>query len=283
MTALTDAEIISALPDESRQKINNAFEALSQSSPSPTEQAILYRVAHTLKVNPTDTVFSVVAAMHYYLQLYQVIPDKIAKAGGEIRRAGADVDAAIRDATRETLTEHAGALNAQAVLMAEQNQQALIRDVGKIAQRIAGNTAAAERQKSFTWAAGSMTVFGMALFGAGMALGSRAGLWVGFLAAIALGVGLVSGLVLCRVLIASGQVTEAFIGKDAVGKVAWTPTTFFSTAQAIKPGLEARVAIACRHVLLDNKSVAYAAKMEKVFPNAVERALRQFRELEGKC
>lgn len=281
MTTLSDAEILAALPDESRKKINNAFEALSQSSPSPTEQAILYRVAHTLKLNPTDTVFSVVAAMHYYLQLYQTIPDKIAKAGGEIREAGAGVDAAIRKATRETLTEHAGALNAQAVLMAEKNQQALIRDVGKIAQRIAGNTAAAERQKSFTWAAGSMTVFGIALFGAGMALGSQVGLGVGFLAAIALGVGLVSGLVLCQVLIAGGQVLPINRGTEKSDFI-WTPSTWLRAVQEIRPALEPKVAAASKHVLLDNKSVSNAAKMEKVFPNSVERALRQFRELEGK-
>lgn len=279
MTALTDAEIITALPSESRQKINNAFEALSQSSPSPTEQAILYRVAHTLKLNPTDTVFSFVSALHLYLQLYQEIPAKISKAGGEIREAGADVDAAIRKATKETLTEHAGTLKAQAELLATQNQQALIRDVGKIAQRIAGNTAAVERQRSFTWAAGSMTVFGMALFGAGMALDSRAGLGVGFLAAIALGVGLVSGLVLCQVLIASGQVLPIRAEKS---DFIWTPSTWLRAAQEIRPALEPKVAAASKHVLLGNKSVSNAAKMEKVFPAKVKIALQQFRELEEK-
>lgn len=158
-----------------------------------------------------------------------------------------------------------------------------------VVQHVSSDAAAADRQKTFVWAAGSLAVFGMALLGAGMALGSRVGLGVGFLAAISLGIGLVGGMVLCQVLIAGEQVLPFSLGKDkeiqskSVNDFAWTPATFMRAAQAVKPGLESRVAVACKHVLLDNKSISNAAKMEKVFPNAVERALRQFHELEGKC
>lgn len=170
MSSLSDAEILAALPVESRQKINNAFEALSQSSPSPAEQVILYRVAHTLKLNPTDTVFSVMAAMHYYLQLYQTIPTKIEKVGGGIRQAGFDVAEAIRRATKETLTEHAGALKVQAELIVAQSQQVLIRDVGKIAQKLAGDAAAVERHNSLVKAsvfASIGVIFCAFIFGGG--------------------------------------------------------------------------------------------------------------------
>lgn len=77
MAALTDAEIRAALPAESRQKIDSAFEALSQSLPSDKERMILYRVAHTLKLQPTDTVFSIMSALHMYSKLYDQIPEKI--------------------------------------------------------------------------------------------------------------------------------------------------------------------------------------------------------------
>lgn len=174
-------------------------------------------------------------------------------------------------------------------LVAEANRVAVIESKRVVtAQLVSSDEATSDRQKTFVWAAGSMTIFGMALLGAGMALGSRVGLGVGFLAAISLGIGLVGGMVLCQVLIAGGQVLPFSFGKDkesqikSVNDFAWTPATFLRAAQAVKPGLESRVAAACKHVLLDNKSVSTAAKMEKVFPNAVERALQQFQELEVK-
>lgn len=280
MSSLSDAEILAALPVESRQKINNAFEALSQSLPSPAEQATLYRVVHTLKLNQTDSVFSFVSALHLYLQLYQTIPDKIAKAGGEIRQVGADVDAAIRKATHETLTEHAGALKVQAELVAAQNQKALIRDVGKIAQQIAGNTAAAERHKSFVWAAGSLTLLSMVMFVAGMALGSNNGMGWGFLSVLALGIGFLGGLVALKLLYAGGQVSQVSIVKDkesnSFNDEQWTETRRIRATKAL--GLEPRVAAACRQVLRGNKSVEDAARIENLLPQNVQKALLQFQQ-----
>jgi hypothetical protein len=82
--ALSESEISALLPDDDKQKINNAFEALSQTMPTPKEQAILYRVAHTLKLSPTDSVFSFLAATHLYYQLYQAMPAKIISAGDQV-------------------------------------------------------------------------------------------------------------------------------------------------------------------------------------------------------
>lgn len=139
--------------------------------------------------------------------------------------------------------------------------------------------------------AGKLAAICIPLFVAGLLLGARDGIGWGFLAALTLGlgVGLVGGLLLYQGLISGGQVLPFSLGKGKeiqikrVNDDAWTPTTFFRAAESMKPPLEARVAIACKHVLLDNMSVSNAAKLEKVFPQFVERALRQFRELEGKC
>lgn len=79
--ALSDSEISALLPDDDKRKINTAFEALSQTMPTHKEQAILYRVVHSLNLQPTDSIFSFLAATHLYYQLYQAMPAKIIQAG----------------------------------------------------------------------------------------------------------------------------------------------------------------------------------------------------------
>jgi hypothetical protein len=156
MPALSDAEILAALPVEARRKIDTAFEALAQSQPSDRERLILYRVAHTLKLNPTDTHFSVLAAMHYYLQLYGMIPDKIVQAGGKIIEAGNMVDEKIRTATRETLTEHKETLAAQSDVIAMQTRQDLMKLVANATARMADSMAENGRQQSLAQAVGGL-------------------------------------------------------------------------------------------------------------------------------
>lgn len=164
MAALTDKEILDALPAESRQKIDSSFEALSQSLPSDRDRMILYRIAHTLKLNPTDTHFSVMAAMHYYLQLYQMIPDKIVRAGGA------------------AMTDHINTLKAQADLVVSESTTALIDmvrksvgntvavEVNKAAMRISANKVAAERSKYFWLATIGMIVCALVFGGTGYAI-----------------------------------------------------------------------------------------------------------------
>lgn len=170
MAALTDNEILAALPLESRQKITNAFEALSQCRPSAAEQAILFRVAHTLKLQPTDTIFSTIAAMHFYLELYQKIPMKISEVGKDIRKAGSEVEHAIRSATKEALAEHANALRERAALELTQAQEAA--PTGVIGSKgIAGNAAAAESadaiSRAVKWATGGVVACAVVFGGAG--------------------------------------------------------------------------------------------------------------------
>ncbi|PJC05623.1 MAG: hypothetical protein CO070_01620 [Gallionellales bacterium CG_4_9_14_0_8_um_filter_55_61] len=156
MTALTDTEILAALPVESRKKIDSAFEALSQSLPSDKEKIILYRVAHTLKLNPTDTHFSVMAALHYYLQLYQVIPDKIAKAGDE------QLKGHINNLKKAAENEMAKARDA---VICE-----LSKKVGEIAQQLAGDAATAERNRSFYFAGAAIFSCALIFGGTGYAV-----------------------------------------------------------------------------------------------------------------
>jgi len=100
VNALSDAEILAALPEEHREKINNAFEGLTQQRPSTRDQAVLYRVVHTLKLNPTDTVFSVLAALHYYLQLYEKIPEKIGELRHGLNRSADGIRVAIENSIK---------------------------------------------------------------------------------------------------------------------------------------------------------------------------------------
>lgn len=164
MGALTDQEILEALPAESRRKIDSAFEALSQSQPGDKERVILYRIAHTLKLNPTDTHFSVMAAMHYYLQLYQMIPDKIVKAGGS------------------AMAGHLNSLKAQADLVVAESKVELIEmvrksigttvaaEVNTAALRISTEKAAAEKNKVFLLASLSMIACAFIFGGTGYAI-----------------------------------------------------------------------------------------------------------------
>lgn len=164
MAALTDQEILDALPAETRLKIDSSFEALSQSLPSDKERIILYRIAHALKLNPTDTHFSVMAAMHYYLQLYQMIPDKIVRAGGS------------------AITDHINTLKAQADLVVVESKSALIDmvrksvgntvavEVNKAAMKISAEKVAAERNKFFWLATAGMAVCALIFGGTGFAI-----------------------------------------------------------------------------------------------------------------
>ncbi|MHB1621039.1 MAG: hypothetical protein ACYCTY_13865 [Sulfuricella sp.] len=153
MTALTDVEILAALPIEARRKIDSSFEALSQSLPSDKERIILYRVAHTLKLNPTDTHFSMMAAMHYYLQLYQDIPNKIAMAGD--RELKAQISA-LKDAAESEMAKARDAVIGD-----------LSKKVGAIAQRVAGDAAAAERSKAIYFATAALAVCALVFGGTG--------------------------------------------------------------------------------------------------------------------
>lgn len=160
MPALTDAEILAALPAESRHKIDNAFEALSQSLPSDKERNILYRVAFTLKLNPTDTHFSVMASLHYYLQLYQEIPRKIENASAERLK---EFSVLLKNTATHEMSM------ARDSVIGELSKQ-----VGDIAQQIAGDAAAAENAAAISratiWATASVLVCAIFFGGTGYLL-----------------------------------------------------------------------------------------------------------------
>lgn len=275
MPALSDEEILAALPSDARKKIDNAFEALSQSQPSDKERLVLYRVANALKLNPTDTHFSILAAMHYYLQLYQIIPDKIVNAGVEILAAGQTIDQAIRNATRETLTEHTEALNAQSRWFTEKTRQDQIALIGNVAHRIAEGTSAHERQKSLTVAIGAIAVLAVVLYGAGLAQ-SYVPLGMAMAWVVAMLVGLACGGALCYTVFPR-MVIHYVEGTSAKTKLAdpnlWSEPQFQKALS--KTSLSDRTADACHDVLVGGDSIENAAGNHSTASSMVARGLRE--------
>lgn len=270
MTALTNAEILAALPPEARRKIDNAFEALAQSLPSDRERLILYRVAHTLKLNPTDTHFSILAAMHYYLQLYGMIPDKIIQAGGEIIEAGNQVDEAIRKATRETLSEHKETLNAQSSLIAEQTRKDLVCMLAHATARMADNVAAHGRQQSLVQALGGIGVLSGVIYVTAYMQGGGG-----------LGMALLAGLTLLAGMASGGMIAYYFFPRTEYVPVRttdelWSDAKF--KQMAAKTTLSNRTLEACREVLVLGNSIQAAAAKIQIDEAQVNRGIRTLRD-----
>lgn len=264
MSGLSDEEILAALPIETRKKIDCAFEALSQSLPSDKERLILYRVVTALKLNTTDTHFSILAAMHYYLQLYQMIPDKIVNAGGKVIAAGREVDAVLRKATQETLTEHTKALEAQAGLFAQKTRTDLIAVFGEVAHKIARDSFAYERQKSFTQAVVAISIFGGVVFAVGMAQ-----------SAYPLNALVVTSFALCIGLISGGGF--AYFMLHTSNDQQWNSQQFLAASISIH--LPNKVMLACRDVLVEGSSVEEAAGKRQVDPSQLLRGISQFDQI----
>lgn len=258
MPALSDAEMLDALPLEARRKIDNAFEALSQSLPSDQERLILYRVAHTLKLNPTDTHFSILAAMHYYLQLYGTIPDKIIGAAGEVIEAGKQVDLAIRTATLETLSKHKETLSAQSSLIAQQTRKDILGILGQATARMADNMSTHGRQQSLVQAVGGIALLSAVLYVAAYLQGGG-GLGMALLAGVTLLVGMAVGGMMCHSFFPRAVYIEA--ENTTTSDSIWSDTEFRRVAAKTK--LSNRTLKACREVLvLGTSPQAAAAKVQ---------------------
>ena len=277
--SLTDAQILAALPVESQRKIDSAFEALSQSLPTDKERIILYRVAHTLKLNPTDTHFSVLAAMHYYLQLYETIPNLIVRAGGEVVEAGKSVDTAIRKATKEAITEHKQALENQAKLVSFDSQKALIEMVGKTAQKIAGDSAAAQRADAMFWAAVAMSVFSSLFFCLGLYLGSRSLGWVWF-GGLTLFTGVLGGMAVLAAITQQGKALRNYVvhyttpasqQQPTYKDPFWSEAEFNQAVSLLNANLSSCMLQACKDVLVNGKSSVDAGRLQNVLPAQISR------------
>ena len=120
---------------------------------------------------------------------------------------------------------------------------ALSEEIGKISKTVALESAAAERQKSFVWAAGSMTIFGAAMYAAGLVLGSQSagGMGWGYLTAISMAIGIASGLLLFQIL-SIGERLEIKTENGAIKKSShlphsnkkWTEQEIRKTAKSIE-------------------------------------------------
>lgn len=264
MSHLSDSEIMAALPAETRQKIDSAFEALSQSLPTDRERLILYRVATALKLSPTDTHFSVLAAMHYYLQLYQAIPDKIANAGRAVITAGREVDAILREATKDTLTEHTRALEAQTEHFSQRAIAELSVALTETANNIARDSQIHAKQLAFEHAAIAISAVAMTMYLAGFVHGA----WqLASLASIsvALIVGILCGISIAHVV---PQVPESST---------WTSGQFIAASLSIQ--LPDQVMLACRDVLVERDSVSSASAKRNVNPDQIRRAIVHFKQI----
>lgn len=152
------------------------------------------------------------------------------------------------------------------------------------AQHVASDVAAAERQKTLVWAIGSLTVLSMFMFGTGMALGSQVGLGAGFLAAIALGIGLVGGMVLCQTLIAGDQVKvkEKTTGIKAVVKAEsesrWTEAELMKVALNTRETANTRVLNACRDVLVNGNDMFASAQKAQLGHQQIKNAVERLQE-----
>lgn len=270
MPALSDAEILAALPVEARRKIDNAFEALSQSLPTDQERLILYRVAHTLKLNPTDTHFSILAAMHYYLQLYGTIPDKIIGAAGKVIEAGNQVDVAIRNATRETLSEHKETLSAQSNLIAQQTRKDLLGMLGQATARMADNMATHGRQQSLVQAVGGIALLSSVIYVTALLQGGGS-LGMALSAGVALLVGMTAGGMMCY----SFLPREVYIETATPSDAAWSDAEFRQAAA--KTNLSDRTLKACHEVLVFGTPSEAAAAKVQIDQAQVSRGLRALR------
>lgn len=270
MPALSDAEMLDALPLEARRKIDNAFEALSQSLPSDQERLILYRVAHTLKLNPTDTHFSILAAMHYYLQLYGTIPDKIVGAAGEVIEAGKQVDLAIRNATLETLSEHKETLNAQSNLIAQQTRKDLLGMLGQATARMADNMSAHGRQQSLVQAVGGIALLSTVIYVAAYLQGGG-GMGMALLAAGALLVGMAVGGMMFYAFFPRAVYVYEEAESQTTSDSLWSDAEFRRVAA--KTNLSNRTLEACREVLVLGTSRQAAATKVQIFQKQVSLGL----------
>lgn len=156
----------------------------------------------------------------------------------------------------------------------------------RVVKQNSGDSNAVERQKTLVWAIGSLTVLSMFMFGTGMALGSQVGLGAGFLAAFALGIGLVGGMVLCQTLIAGDQVLPVGLvratasERKSVSDFVWTPEKIMLAGQEMK--IDARTLVACKNVLINKEDSIVAARKENLFPAQAERALIKLKEWKEK-
>lgn len=162
----------------------------------------------------------------------------------------------------------------------------------RVVKQNSGDANAAERQKTFAWAAGSLVGLSMFMFGAGMALGSQNGMGWGFLTVLALGVGFIGGLVALQLLVAGGQVSlnqkienqatqpEQTTQATRVGPAnsSWTMDEFNQGMKSVLPKTNDKLAEACRYVLIRKMDIDEAASNVKIFPRMVRDAVYKLQE-----
>lgn len=150
---------------------------------------------------------------------------------------------------------------------------ALSNQVGRLAQQVAGDAAANERQKSFTWAAGAMGVVATATYVAGVGLGSMAagGAGWGILSGLALLAGFVIGVAVNKVFFPEKIIEQDSTKKEPPAKP-WQKSEFDVVCSKVHAlsgqfGLPKPISHAVWEVLSKQATLSVAASTHNVQKN----------------
>lgn len=180
------------------------------------------------------------------------------------------VDLAIRNATRETLSEHKEALGAQSNLIAQQTRKDLLGLLGQATARMADNMAAHGRQQSLVQAVGGITLLSAVIYVTAYLQGGG-GLGMALMAGVTLLVGMAAGGMMCYSFFPRAVYIDAESTMASDGL--WSDAQFKQAA--VKADLSNRTLSACHDVLVLGKSTKDAAQKNSIDAAQVSRGVRK--------
>jgi hypothetical protein len=142
-------------------ELEDSFALLLQRQPSDNERQRLYRVCDALKIKATDTVWSLLMVLEYYVTLYSEFPARIAATAREVTNT-------VRVAAE-----------GEAKAAQEETKRALAQAVGQAAVKAANDAATTHLVMSVSIAAGvvgtMMLIVGFGAYGRGRESGRAVG------------------------------------------------------------------------------------------------------------
>ena len=148
---------------------------------------------------------------------------------------------------------------------------ALSSEVGRIAQRIADDASTENRQKSFYIAAAVLSGFSIFFFGSGMAIGNN-NIGALAIAGICLGIGVISGMLLCHFMISSDHAKDEFRKNQqeySTLHMNFTEKEFQHVIENTQPKLSSSMQAACYDVLLGGLDADKAATKHRLIGGKV--------------
>lgn len=187
--------------------------------------------------------------------------------------AGKQVDLAIRNAAKETLSEHKETLNAQSNLIAQQTRKDLIGLLGQVTARMADDIAARGRQQSLVQAVGGIALLSVVIYVTAYLQGGG-GLGIALLAGSTLLAGMAVGGMMCHAFFPRAVYIEA--ESQTASDSLWSDAEFRQVAT--KTNLSDRTLKACRDVLVLGTSPQAAATKVQTAQAQVSHGLRTLRD-----